>query len=168
MISSTIQENYCLLYNYDVKVIKLDCEREYWCNKYSFSCSSSMYMAQSCVYIYRGICGSYSCYERRARIQLTIISILKWQLSMYPCLCESGRSPEASRPRHKSYSLCQWPYSLHLTKCLRSVWDKTEIDKRTHHWRPEDDERVRPYLFDMLLLGHWQIPIRVGWSGKKK
>ena len=46
--------------------------------------------------------------------------------------------------------------ALDLTKLMRSVWDKTEIDKHTHHWQIEGDERVTVGIGDcpcVLCIG---------------
>ena len=41
------------------------------------------------------------------------------------CVCTSGRSPEATQPM-----------------CSRKVLGKMDINKRTHQWRSEGDERA--------------------------
>ena len=75
-------------------------------------------------------------------------------LCVRPSVCESGRSPEAIQPWCKKFLFSAkfksdttsrdsltWPASNGTTSS-RSTWDKTEIDKCAHQWRPGDDERA--------------------------
>ena len=71
------------------------------------------------------------------------------------CVCTSGRSPEGSWPRCKK--LCysaklnyiSWltntasnGTSSRLNQAFQKRMEQTEIDKRTHQWQPEGDERA--------------------------
>ena len=85
-------------------------------------------------------------------------------------VCDAGRSPEGSRPRCKklcfsakpkpdttsrgSLSRSAMALGPDRTERFRSVQNKTEIDKRTHQWRPEGDERAAAGIGDsQYVLG---------------